>query len=383
MVETMLDIPEGRPTADQLWRTQLRIVDDAKFKPSAGEYQGMPSPQSSPPNPYERNVSHPHPTGPSRRPTTSGPLPPKLPPKLPPEFVSQDHSQAGVFEQFHEREYDNTALTILDQEDGAQRHSPDLITIYGDGNSRLASSNQIQTPQGAPQNISQPASPSSHPPYFPSVAQLQSQHILESQRQPVGSSPYHGAQELPSRPRGSSPISETAGPRYHKSDSGTIQTEFGSQRGGAGYRDSLNQRVEVNGNSGYQTPSAPNNSFGNDMVSYPNSATYHHHHNESTSPSSVRSPVAPSPVNQQPLSDSFIGQQSTNNPRPRSTTHPTAADHMTVEDALDWKRRCKSTSTQAAGLNKDLQNRLKGRDHVRISVPVLETSNKITLGIFD
>lgn len=61
MVENMLDTPEGRPTANQLWRTQLRILEDAKHELSARD-QRISSSQSPP----------------SRGATMSGP---KLPPK--------------------------------------------------------------------------------------------------------------------------------------------------------------------------------------------------------------------------------------------------------------------------------------------------------------
>lgn len=57
-------------------------------------------------------------------------------------------------------------------------------------------------------------------------------------------------------------------------------------------------------------------------------------------------------------------------PRPK-LRQSGASDYMALQEALNWKQSCKANKSTTVGLNKDLQRRLKDRDHVRTRFWVL------------
>jgi hypothetical protein len=124
---------------------------------------------------------------------------------------------------------------------------------------------------------------------------------------------------------------------YHQSTS-----TFGPQANhGAGGFDTQNNTVhsiDQHYRDEFKKPTSPPNPPNSPLVDLP----YQNHAPE---------PFVPQPPRPEPK-------------KPRSPQEIAASDEMSIKEALDWKRVCKSTKTEAIGINKRLRKHLYGRDHV-------------------
>lgn len=369
MVNDMLVPAEARPTAHWLWSKQLRILETArkKLKPPdvasptrpINQVQGPgPQPRSSP---QPRNNTHP----------ISGPSGPPLPPVLPPGFGLEATTRPAVYQAqwdppnlSHMQMYDNNYM-VLGNEEGPRRHSPDSLTEVGDEEGTSSPLSQIPGSLTTSQHGSPIPSPPQQSPYARSNYQYRNQQNLEDIGEDQSGSPSAVfRQGSRSRPRGTSQMSGTSNPRYSAPAAGTPQSMKRSSTHEQQRQSLPNRRMQTNGIPGFDAPS--NSSYGGD----PFSDNYNDQRNVRNSQAfgnKYSSPVAspPDPLQEASKTNSTNHHYSPQQHRPRPVViqNPTA-DYLSLQDALDWRDKCKDTNSHAPGLKSDLLNRLKDRDHV-------------------
>lgn len=101
-------------------------------------------------------------------------------------------------------------------------------------------------------------------------------------------------------------------------------------------------------------------------------------------PTSLASPTA-GPMDQ--AQQSGAAQQELPPPPPHQTrplAQTTRSEPIwTIDKAIDWKHKCKQHGSEVTGIRKDLQSRLKGRDHVCIAPCPKGSLLTMELGILD
>lgn len=358
MVGEMLVDADDRQDALRLSRQQSRIVknawkklDEMKKKPLLGltsisnERTQAPRSQTHPPS----NAS------------------PKIPPNIPPEFTSTLHSPIPTHLQ------DNAASLSSDL-----GNVPNTLPFFPESDKRLSleplaehssesSPHQHELLSNTSRLNSPLTPPSAQAPFFiPDSSQFQSQ---EAERPERGS--WNGGRSLPTRGSPHGQMSEL--PTHGYSGASPRLT---STTGSLGHNAHHPHRASLaNGNLDHR-PSAP--AFDpqtppptGDFNTQPNFTNVsHHYRNDSykSTPSPIPSSSPPIDARYQyPGPSSFVPQPQRPEPKSRksrSAYEISLSKDMSIEEALNWKLQCKTTKTEAPGINKGLRKELEGRDHV-------------------
>ncbi|KAL3425129.1 hypothetical protein PVAG01_04410 [Phlyctema vagabunda] len=311
----MLDLSDRRPTAEILWREQLEIIN------SAEESHKSLSIQSSSRTRDWRQFNSNSGSTRSPKPPLSEPgaiYPPVLPPELRAMSLPNNHGDREISMGLGADTEDGMSSAILINE--GIRHSPDEMSMCGeqDWNRPFAMQDQVSL-----------ATSNAHP--------TSTQRVM-------------------------SPMV-----RDHRIISGSAWTPnpIGSLHHQTQRSDESNNPIGINGNPGYNkhaasdirspllSPNTPENTHNGLHISY-----------TGTKSSFDLSSLSLDAAHKQ--NKLYISTHQPALVQPIATVSQVTASTktMTLEEALDWKSKCKSSDRLAPGLNWNLHNRLKGRDHV-------------------
>jgi hypothetical protein len=390
IVNDMLVVAEDRPKAQGnqgLWRKQLRTLDNAKRRLADHRRSALSSGLSV--NIDERTQPR------SQTDPVPGPmptLPPRLPPNLPPGYknkfnpLAQSHAQGDPANTPRNSGHGHDNPSFFLEEESFSRLSLEPTVEYINENT---SPRHHNTPPNTSQHVSPLTPPSTQPPFFiPNTSQSQDHEVLERPTHLSWNGPERGLQM---GTRGSPPTSDSSSPRYSATSSGlaSITGSLGHNSGRLGHNSSHHPRSNnINGNLDYRRSTSTFdqqiNLVASDFDPQPNATSsinqqYRNEFNQSASP--------PNPPSSQPARlsyqysapEQFVPQPPRPEPQPprpepqpsrpepkksRSVQEIASSGEMSIEEALNWKRDCKSTKTEAIGINKILRALLYGRDHV-------------------
>ncbi|KAG4434108.1 hypothetical protein IFR05_010417 [Cadophora sp. M221] len=359
MIGDMLVETKHRPTAETLWRKQRNIIDAAKknlqeFRKSQ-HASGSDLDRSQ-----ARSLTHPVP-GPS---SNSEPAtPPVLPPELRQKGTGLGSRGRPALPAVHEHGQEYGPVNGASGYDFPRNHSPD--TMDREFGSPETTPVQELTDTVVFQNTSPLTPPFSPKPRCPEGGST------DFGDDPFTSPTQHDATALQYRPlRGASNISNNSTGMYSTPISGIGRSSTGS----LGRNDHRTRFIPgVNGN-GSPSTQRPLTTIGLYSEPSPENAPQREtsHSSGTSRPQSQTNGEAD--VDDHRLPTGLPGRQSTVTPEPQihqnqeSTDRPaiqtTTSDFMSLDDVLDWKRKCKSDRVYRPFLNKRHQDRLKGRDHV-------------------
>ncbi|KAH7313156.1 hypothetical protein BKA65DRAFT_517427 [Rhexocercosporidium sp. MPI-PUGE-AT-0058] len=364
MIGDMLVETKHRPTAESLWRKQRTIVDFARK--NLQEFRKSLQIAGSELHPSDRDklrsVTHPVP-GPSSN------SEPAIPPVVPPEY-RQKVSALGptgcpVLPAVHENSAQYGLVNGASEYDAPRHHSPDIMDheIESPGFTPV----QKMTPAGVLQTSLPLTPPFSPKPRYPPQGLS-----TDSGDDPFTGHMQHDATALPYRsPRGASNVSNTPTGMYStpssgidRSSTGSLgrndrQTRFGPGVNGDGSPINSRPLTTIGLYSELSSDNTPQRETSH-------SSSIHRPHTQVNDQADVDDhrlstgrPIRQSTVTLEP--QIHQNQDSTHRP-PLQTAIST--DSISLNDVLDWKRKCKSDRTYKPFLNKRYQDRMKGRDHV-------------------
>lgn len=386
MINDMLVSAETRPSAHWLWVKQLRILEAArrKLKPPDSSASYPSASQRSDTQPQRRPSPQLRHTLPASGLSMSPPLPPVLPKEYGPEANrrrANDLAQWASPYPTNTHVYDDSPL-LIESEGGIQRRSPDSLTEDHEASSPSSHVRVSQTisphisPVPSAHQHSQHTSPV-HPaqqksPYARSNYQQHNQQNLEN----VGDD-YSGGPSTILRqgsrndPRGTSQVFRFSNPRYSPPAPSISQNRAWSPDQQQQRQGLPSRRAPTNRGLDYTAHSATFHDIADPFV-YENNVqqnTYSSRNFPTDFSSPATSPLVPGahePNNNQATSfHNSPRQKQPRQPRPGPVViQNSETAHMSLQEALDWRNKCKETRTDARGLDRDLLNRLKDRDHV-------------------
>jgi len=213
--------------------------------------------------------------------------------------------------------------------------------------------------------ISPLTSPSAESPFFiPNNSQYPTQ---EAPGQPERG-PW--TEERNSPTPGSPQISELPSPGYNGYN--LPNPRLISMTGSLGHNSPHPARSSIlNGNLVYRRSAPAFDPQRNDFNAQQSTASINsHYRNDSYQSTSSKTPSTPPLIGvqyQYSPPPSSVPQPSRPEPKSRKSRSPheiSSSKEMSIEEALTWKLQCKTSKTEAIGINKNLRKELEGRDHV-------------------
>lgn len=369
IVDDMLVDSEARSHAHWLWSKHLRILEMARKNLKKAGVPSLPPFVNQVPNGHLplRPTPQPRYTHPVQAPLANPPLPPVLPPGFGQETTARPavyRNQWDTTDSSRTQMYDNNPM-VLGDEEGVRRHSPDALTELGNEEVTPSPSSGIS----ASHTISQQTSPVPSPSQQPSYSRPNYQYLEDIGEDPFGgTSSTINRQTSRNRPRGTSQMSLFSNPRYSAPATGVSQTINTSPKYEQQRQSFPNQRMPTNRTQSYNIWPNPSYNLPNSLVSeyraQQNATSSQNYYETFSSPGITSNDQLGhiSNTNSTNLHYLPLQQQQSHRPQPVAIQDP--ATTMTLQDALDWRDRCKETGSHARGLNKDLLNRLRDRDHV-------------------
>jgi hypothetical protein len=247
MIDDMLIGTDDRPTAHDLWRKQLRIVEAAQKRLRDSERDISPKRPGL--NLNERAPPRKGQTYPTAGPSPTAPLPPSIPPEFAGNFVKSAQYATHAAPTSHRSSWVDSNDVVTDE--------PSKITDAGVAYME-SPPGQEQTPPNTSHHTSPITPPSTQSPYFPTISLPQDRDVLErpEEGQLGGLLRYPAGHGQPRETRGASQYSESPSVHRKRSSTGIAPSVAGSLGRNHRNHDSRNTLGTNNANLDYARPAS-------------------------------------------------------------------------------------------------------------------------------